>query len=235
MARARRSTRGSAGGPAKALSIPQEHLSPAFSVDDPGPLIGRIRVPPVGPEQPTQRFRVLRSLDLVALDVLCYRLEAVADSGGVALVPAQEGARLEVRYTFQHAIEAAEPEMLIPPPPAPVPIPARAAHGSRLVFAVPDKERIEWSSAGVLAAISRLPLLVAPLALPRVLPLRLRPGDLDLLVDAVSLPGGLRLARSPHGLVLAPALRSRASAAPHEPVRASRLISTAASLRTART
>ena len=91
---------------------------------------------------------------------------------GSRLVPQAPEALLEVRYSFQHTLEAAEPEMQVPPPPTPVPVPARAAFGSRLVFAVAATERIEYSVEGVLAAMSRLPLVVVPLATPRAFPRR---------------------------------------------------------------
>ena len=139
----------------------------------------------------------------MVLDVVCFGLQVQLDADGVALVPTGNPARLEVRYTFQHLLESAEPEMASPPPPTPVPIPARAARGSRLVFEVPTDERIPYSVEGVLSAISRLKLKVVPLALPRPAPPRLTNAVLGDLIHAVSLPGGLRLMRGGEGLVLA--------------------------------
>jgi len=180
----------------------------------------------------SHRFRILRPIDLVVLDVAGYDLELHRDDDGIALIPATDDARLEVRYTFQHLLEAAEPEMEFPPPPTPVPIPARAANDSRLVFAVPAGERIDFSVGGVLAAMSRLPLQVAPLALPRAFPRRFVLAPLGNVVGIATLPGGLRLARTDLGLVLAPPLgRGEAKPAPD----ARSLISSAAALRTART
>ena len=63
-------------------------------------------VPPPG-EEPTHRFRLLRPLDLVVLDVLGYGLELRKDADGHALVPVADDARLEVRYPFQHVGEQA--------------------------------------------------------------------------------------------------------------------------------
>ncbi|MGB7981228.1 MAG: hypothetical protein WCF36_10625 [Candidatus Nanopelagicales bacterium] len=174
-------------------------------------------------------FRLLRPEDLVALDVRAHHMHVISDDAGIALVPNAAGARLEVRYTFQHAIEVAEPEMTTPPQPHTIPIQARAARGSRLVYAVAATERIEYSVAGVLAAMSRLPLIVVPLALPRMIvkPLTTDPDA----VTAVLLPGGIRLLRTPAGLVLAPVGRERGSRALG---RGPGLIASATALRTAR-
>jgi hypothetical protein len=141
-------------------------------------------------------FRVLRPRDLVVLDVSAYGLDLVTDGDGPALVADGDGGRLEVRLPFQHLGERAYyamdkakvPATTLPPgakppgkgkPPVEVPvnegdepldgppIDALAANGSRLVFAVAAGARIAFSSEGVLAAMSRLPLLVVPLATPR--------------------------------------------------------------------
>jgi hypothetical protein len=179
----------------------------------------------------TARFRVLRPSDLVVLDVLAESLELTDGEKVPALTPLGANARLTVRFTFQHVLEAAEPEMESPPPPLAIPVPARAANRSRLVFAVPVGERIEFSIEGVLAAMSRLPLLVAPLATPRKLPRRFATADLGALVGLVTLPGGIRLVRTSVGLVLAPPLRRRGRAARSSP---GNVIAAAAALRTAR-
>jgi hypothetical protein len=165
----------------------------------------------------------------VALDVLGFDLELVADSDGPALVPTGTGSRLEVRLPFQHLGEIAyfelnnapvPPTTLPPGAPAPgevevtvvpinegdeqvdaPPVRARAALGSRLVYAVPAGERIGYSVEGILAAMSRLPLLVVPLATPR--PASAKPpfgkgGDIIIVI----LPGGLELVSTNAGLVL---------------------------------
>ena len=179
-------------------------------------------VPPPGAE-PTHRFRLLRPLDLVVLDVLGYGLELRKDEDGHALVPVAEDARLEVRYPFQHVGEQAfyrvtQPVAIttIPPNDAPEPdeepqtegpfaadpiteppVLARAAYGSTVIFDVPTGERIEFSIEGLLAAISRLPLRVVPLATPR--PLGRRP---PVVGGTILLPGGFSLSRTSAGLVL---------------------------------
>ena len=179
-------------------------------------------VPPPG-EEPTQQFRLLRPLDLVVLDVLGFGLELRKDQDGHALVPVADDARLEVRYPFQHVGEQAfnrvtqtVAKTTIPANDAPAPdeepategpftadeitgppVRARAAYGSTLVFDVPTGERIEFSIEGVLAAISRLPLQVVPLATPR--PLGRRP---PVLGGVILLPGGFSLSRTSAGLVL---------------------------------
>jgi hypothetical protein len=191
---------------------------------------------PSGP-RPSHAFRVLRPLDLVVLDVLGWNLELVDGVDGPELVPQGGNARLEVRLPFQHLGEEAyfalengqevppatqppnAPEPGAAPPPGAVPadgnetpqtppIDVLAARGSRLVYAVPAGERIGFSSAGVLAAMSRLPLLVAPLATPRPASPGPFGGVGDLVV--VALPGGLELARSTAGLVLREARGRRA-------------------------
>ncbi len=192
-------------------------------------LTGELALPPVSVDG--HWFRLLRPGDLVALDVRAHGMDLVSDGSEVALVPRGAGARLEVRYSFQHAIETAEPEMAAPPPPTPVPVQARAARGSRLVYAVAADDRIEYSVAGVLAAMSRLPLIVVPLATPRTFPRQFRPSDFAQLVGSVKLPGGIRLLRTPVGLVLAPAGRQRGA---RQIDRGRALISAATSLRTAR-
>ena len=164
------------------------------------------------PEPPTQAFRVLRPRDLVHLYVLAYRCQLAPRAGGPLLVPAEDGARLEVRLTFQHLAEIASYEITTPAPsadpsrppgttelpegseipPAP-PVAARAAERSRLVFAVPDGEEIPLSAAGVLAALSRLPLLVAPLAAPK------QERRIDHLTIVGALGPGVFLARGPEG------------------------------------
>jgi hypothetical protein len=199
----------------------------------PGPVI-EVPIPGARPEPPSQHFRILRPVDLVVLDVLGYDLEAVTDpeSSAVHLEAAGSGARLEVRFTFQHLHETAEPE---PEGPSPfpltaIPVAVRAANGSRLVYDVPDGERVELTTQGVLEAMSRLPLRVAPLALPRSVPNRFTAALSADAVHSVVLPGGLELVRSAVGLVLAPT-RSAATTAP---ATAREVITRATSLRTAR-
>ncbi|HVF58332.1 MAG TPA: hypothetical protein VNJ70_00740 [Thermoanaerobaculia bacterium] len=195
--------------------------------------------------RPSHVFRVLRPLDLVVLDVLGWGLELVDGDDGPELVPQGAGARLEVRLPFQHLGERAfyelqgvsiPPTTLPPPPdagneiPEPPPIDVLAARGSRLVYAVPAGERIGFSSAGVLAAMSRLPLLVAPLATPRptAAPAPFRGSD-DLVI--VALAGGVELVRSAGNLVLRNARGRRA-----RPAEASvgSVLAAASALRTAR-
>jgi hypothetical protein len=163
--------------------------------------------PPVG-QAASQAFRLLRPLDLVVLDVLGYDLELQSD-GGPTLVPTSATARLEVRLSFQHVNEHAEPEMQVPPPLQPPPVQALAANSSRLVYAVAADERIPFSSAGVLAAMSRLPLVLVPLATPRPPPIHFTPTHLGPFDTVVStLPQGIQLVRTEEGLVVA-AARSR--------------------------
>ncbi len=184
------------------------------------------------PRRPSHHFRVLRPGDLVVLDVLGFGLQSAADDGQLHLEPAEDDAYLEVRYTFQHLHEAAEPEPNGPSPfpPTPIPVPVRAANGSRLVYDVPDGEQIPYNVKGVLAAMSRLPLRVVPLATPRPGRRRFTPGAFADAHTSVVLPGGLRLLNSAEGLVLAPPARGAVST----PGRPRELLTNALALRTAR-
>lgn len=144
-------------------------------------------------------FRIIRPTDLVVLDVLGWNLRLVSTVDGPALIPEGDGARMEVRLPFQHLADRAYFESSeIPDRP---PINALAAYSSRLVYAVPRGESIAYSTEGVLAAMSRLRLLVAPLATPTSAvkrPYFSRPNDIVILL----LPGGVQLTRTPAGLVL---------------------------------
>ncbi len=168
---------------------------------DPRGLLPEVGSP--GAAGPSHAFRVQRSADLVNLQVRAYGLDLVADEGGPALLPGDDGGRLEVRFPFQHLGEQAfyeDGDATNPgtePPGAP-PVRALAAYGSRLVFAVPAGERIAYTVEGVLDAMRRLALVVVPLAQPRP---PLRWGSRQL-ADAVVLPGGFGLAVSDEGLAL---------------------------------
>ena len=236
---------------------PNDFLGLLSGPDD----FGDLSAPPDDP--PSQAFRVLRPDDLVVLDVLGFALSMVTDAAGPALVPDGATSRLEVRLPYQHLGEEAYYEILPgqtvpptsqpgataaspgdpPPPPAPAegveipdspPIDALAAERSRLVFAVPAGERIGFDIAGVLAAMSRLPLLVAPLATPRPARRFPRPGLLRDLVSLVDLPDGLSLARSADGLVLRRTPGGARAAAARRPRSIGELVSSAAALRIAR-
>ena len=208
---------------------------------------------------------MLRPRDLVALDVLGYGLELRddGDGAGPGLVPVGDEPRLEVRLPFQHLgeeafyrVESSVPatvfDELTPlpavdqPPPSVAadpnetvtgpPVQALAAYGSRLVFDVPAGERIGLSSEGVLAAMSRLPLRVVPLATPRVAPRRP-----PVLGGDILLPGGLVLARTEAGLVLQRAsgavrraARRAAAADRRRDSAVDRLLTASGALRTAR-
>ena len=177
------------------------------------------------PEPPTHAFRLLRPRDLVHLYVLAYRCQLVRRADGPMLVSAEDGARLEVRLTFQHLGELAlyeittptpSPDPNLPPgttepigtetPPAP-PVGARAADRSRLVFAVSEGEEIQFTASGVLSALSRLTLLVAPLAAPK------QERRIDLLTIVGVIGPGVFLARGSEGRLFTRVLR-RSAAAP---------------------
>jgi hypothetical protein len=155
---------------------------------------------------PTVRFAVQRARDLVILDVVALgmRLETAGDLGPRLVVEAGHAgkARLVVGFPPQHLGEEAW-EDIDPTPPRDELAAARFAGFSRLVLAVPAEEEIEFSTEGVLAAMRRLMLVVAPLARPRADP-RPRVGE---LIGHLHLPGGLVLAQSGTGPVLSAATR----------------------------
>ena len=179
--------------------------------------------------EPSLHVDIIRAADLVALSVDVFGCELVA--GGEAPpvlrpLPSKK-ARLVVTYPYQHLAEAAVYEGRAPsdspvlvPDDAGKPVPdtaqadgpnarphppinVRPARSSRLVFAVPDGELVEFSSAGILAAMQRLELVVHPLALPGDRPTTGSLGD----VPFVFLPGGLVAYLAPPGPVIAKVAR----------------------------
>ncbi len=126
-------------------------------------------LPPVGsPSGPaaSHRFRVQRPRDLVNLQVSVYDCELLDTAGVPQLRPTTDKARVEVRLPFQHLGEQSFVDSELSPTPAVAR--ARTAEGSRLVFAFPqDAPPMTYSVEGVLEALSRLPLIVVPVATPR--------------------------------------------------------------------
>ncbi|QNN52378.1 hypothetical protein [Nocardioides mesophilus] len=136
------------------------------------------------------RVDLIRPRDLVALSVTFTGCELWFGGSGPAAVRPRAGqvARMKVEHTFQHGFEEAtyEDASTVPStepgtggspapdswPPDPAgsratpPVGFRPARPSRLVFAVPDGETVEFSTAGILAAMRRLELVLHPLALP---------------------------------------------------------------------
>ena len=120
----------------------------------------------------------------------CELVSAGANPAHLRPIDGFRSPRLVVRFAFQHVGEEAVYEgqtgpLLVPdsakpekpptgvptPPPKPdarpsLPAGARAARASRLVFKVAAGEKIEFSTAGILAAMARLALNVHTLALP---------------------------------------------------------------------
>jgi hypothetical protein len=172
-------------------------------VPDPSHLIAGLTgvVPAPAVQQPDYAFRILRPDDLVVLEVACFGLELNKQGGAAAyLTPIRDGAYLVVGYTFQHVGEQAfhETESPATSDTPDTPVAVLVAEPSRLVFDVPSSEQITYSSEGVLAALSRLTLRVAPLA--TALPEYTLP---PVSTPLVTLAGGLVLARGPDGLTLA--------------------------------
>lgn len=151
---------------------------------------------------PSQRFRVQRGRDLVNLHVSAFDCELVRLEGQALLRPAGPQARLEVRLPFQHV---GEESFKVEPVSTSRTAQSRAAYGSRLVFRVPEGERLEYSVEGVLAALSRLPLIVVPAAQPKP---PAPPGGKRTVVAV--LPGDVGLFREADGLVLRDLTRTEA-------------------------
>jgi hypothetical protein len=157
------------------------------------------------------------------------RLETGGASGPRLVVEAGHtgSARLIVGFPPQHMGEQAWLET-DPTPPSTELAAARLARFSRLVFAVSADEEIAFSSEGVLAAMRRLPLVVVPIATPRV---QGRPRVAEL-VGHLHLPGGLVLADSDIGPTLSAA--GRQSPPPVAARRVDDLLRGSAALRAAR-
>jgi hypothetical protein len=173
-------------------------------VPDPAHLIAGLTgtLPASSAPQPDYAFRILRPDDLVVLEIACFGLTLNKQSGAPPfLAPTRDGAYLVVGYTFQHVGEQAfyETESLATSETPGTPVEVLVAEPSRLVFDVPITERIIYSSAGVLEALSRLSLRVAPLATGQP-EYALPPVSTTPLV---TLAGGLVLARGAQGLSLA--------------------------------
>jgi hypothetical protein len=156
--------------------------------------------------------------------------ELVAGGDAPPVLRATKGkkARLDVTFAYQHLAEEAvyegrkqgEAPVLIPDdanggrptvdttPSAPnakvTPlVDVRPARSSRLVFALPEAETIEFSSAGILEALSRLELVVHPLAAPGDRPTTGSLGDAPLIF----LPGGLVAHLGADGPLITKAMR----------------------------
>ncbi|WP_323791163.1 hypothetical protein [Nocardioides sp.] len=179
-------------------------------------------------------FDVIRPADLVALTVVATECDLVGGDGTAVLRP-REGATalLVVTYPFQHLLEEARFEQQAPragpdgevhpdPDPSvldPDPVFPRVqflpARSSRVVF-VMDGD-IEFSRAGVLAAMGRLELAVHAHATPGV---PLRPGlsqpkwGTDLVGPVHHLGSGLVLQQTPTGPMIGKATRDLLRQAP---------------------
>ncbi len=163
--------------------------------------------------RPSHVVRIVRPDDLVVLQVSCFDIDLVdggAGAHGPVLTPTNDGAYLVVTLTFQHIAEQAF--SLIDGEDPVTPVQVLVAEPSRVAYSVPAGTRIAYSSAGILAALSQLPLRVVPVATPR--PVRLGVGlGLGDLAPVVTLPGGLQLAHADAGVLLThQAGRQRASA-----------------------
>ncbi len=178
---------------------------------------------------------VVRARDLVALAVTFTGCELVTGGATPAhLRPkAGETARMTVHHSFQHGFEEAIYES-----PAPVPDPLtgrlsevgdpkfdeanaektpdppvgfRPARASRVVYDVPADVTIELSTTGILATMSRLELVVHPLALPGTAPARGSTGKLPpfiIDVPVIHVGDGLVARLLPEGAVIEKATAS---------------------------
>jgi len=178
------------------------------------------------PPRPDIVVDVVRGEDLVAFTLSGFGIE-LDTAAKPSLQATGPNARLVVQFSYQHlgeravyAVDAGEkappvgdplPDGSIPPgdpnPPADDPpvqpervIPAKT---SRLVFELPEGEKVGFTVAGVLEALGRLPMVVHPLANPRVAPRRL-----PRFGRRFVLPGGLEAVLDPAGLLVGPARAS---------------------------
>lgn len=174
---------------------------------------------PAAPVPAAVHVDIVRPADLVALSVDAVGCELLTDGAQPAhLRPLAKGssAYLVVRFAFQHVGEEAiyegqpDPDVLydemnpgqpqylrkadsVRAPnarPAP-PINARAARGSRLVFDIPAGDCIEFSTAGIIAAMGRLRLRVHALATPGDAPLRGTAGSAAAVPSRGDVPGSI--------------------------------------------
>ncbi|MEN8040931.1 MAG: hypothetical protein ABFR95_05450 [Actinomycetota bacterium] len=164
---------------------------------------------------------VIRGADLVALRVEVYGLELFGGEEPVLRTGDSDG-HLVVHFSFQHTAERAiyEAEVLPPVPddhsdpdgPSTAtfnpPEQARPAKGSRLVFTVPAGFEITFTTEGILAAVSQLPMAVHPLARPRP--------KLSVIPQGriVGLAPGVVAIPSASGLIIAPETSRRAGPDP---------------------
>lgn len=170
----------------------------------PGDLVAPWLDPPR--RRPDVAFDLIRANDLVALSVEGYGVELVVGPNPRLRPKDGESSRLVVGFAFQHLGESAIYEDSEDDPERPhPPVPALPARPSRLVLEVPDGAEIPFSTEGILEAISRLSMVVHPLARPK-------PGALIVLPDAgvLHLPGGLVASVGARGLTVSKATtRSR--------------------------
>jgi gas vesicle protein len=150
----------------------------------------RIAAPQPEPDpQPDIVVDVVRPDDLVSLSVAGFDVELVEGESPVLRATSID-ARLVVGFTYQHlgeeAIYEEEDAAEVDPPVGAIP-----ARGSRLVFALSETDLVKFSTAGILDAIGRLPLVVHPLAKPRSGPTPVPPTGpiIHLPDDIVAVPG----------------------------------------------
>jgi hypothetical protein len=182
------------------------------------------------PAEAAVQVDVIRAADLVALSVSAVNCELVAGGASPPVLRPLKGkdARLVVIFPYQNLGEGAAYEGSAPGE-TPVRVPddthggrpiddltpsdpnamvtplvdVLPARSSRLVFAVPPDETIEFSSAGILDSMQRLEPVVHPLALPGDRPTTGSTGDTPIII----LPGGLVAHLEADGLRIARATR----------------------------
>jgi hypothetical protein len=187
-------------------------------------------VAPIAPS-PDLVVDLVRAADLAALTVEGYGVELLSGNRPRVRAKRGAAGRLVVRFAYQHTAERAIYEEASPIPfpdptkapagkPDPTkkpvtqqppagepsthtpPIEARPARASRLVLELAEGEEIAFTTEGFLEALSRLPMLVHPLATPRADRVTV-PADAPFL----HLPGGLVATVTPDELVISRAPR----------------------------
>ena len=184
------------------------------STVEPGRFVGRVPGlpdpldPPVPPDLVVD---VVRGVDLVAVRVEVYGAALVADTEpvirwgddgwliariGVQHIAERAIYEVKVDLPYDGYVDTGSPADETQPSFAP-PEQARPAKGSRLVFEVPARFEIPFTTSGILGALTRLQMATHPLAIPRPFTIPIPDGPI------VGLPGGVVGIPTAGGLVIA--------------------------------
>jgi len=194
--------------------------TPAIPLDRFVDGFSRLAEPPIvvaqQPKPPDVVVDIIRPADLVSLRVEAFDLELHTGDEPV-MITGNDPGYLIVHLAFQHIAERAIYETKVDPPvpddhadPDPpetsfflLPEQARPAKGSRIVLQVPARHEIPFTTAGVLDAVTQLPMAVHPQATPRPY------APIPPRGPIFGVGGGLVAIGTDNGLVVAPATSRR--------------------------